>query len=79
MQLAKLGGSWYFLLAGLALVFSGVQIARVRPSGAIVYGVMFIATVAWALADAGFDFWAQVSRLLVFAGFGVLVALAVLP
>ncbi|MEG1768647.1 MAG: membrane-bound PQQ-dependent dehydrogenase, glucose/quinate/shikimate family [Comamonas sp.] len=76
MQLAQLGGSWYFLLAGLALVFSGVQIARVRPSGALVYGLMFVATVVWALADSGLDFWAQVSRLLVFAGLAVLVALA---
>ena len=75
-QLVALGGSWYFLLAGLGLVFAGVQIARVRASGALVYGLVFIATAVWALADSGFDFWALVSRVLVLAGFGVLVALA---
>ena len=37
-QLVALKGSWYFLLSGVALVASGVQLVRQRPSGAVIYG-----------------------------------------
>ncbi|NIF86096.1 membrane-bound PQQ-dependent dehydrogenase, glucose/quinate/shikimate family [Comamonas sp. Tr-654] len=75
-QLVTLKGSWYFLLSGLALVASGVQLARLRSSGAMIYGATFAATVIWALIDAGLDFWPLVSRVLLLAGLGILVALA---
>lgn len=75
-QLVTLQGSWYFLLSGLALIAAGVQVARQRASGALIYGATFVATVVWALADAGLDFWPLVSRLLLLAGLGILVALA---
>lgn len=75
-RLVALDGSWYFALSGAALVVAGIQIARRRPSGALLYALVLIATVAWALADVGLDFWALVSRVMVFGGFGILVALA---
>lgn len=34
--LSSLGGSWYFLLMGLAMLVSGVLIARRKPLGACV-------------------------------------------
>ncbi|WP_049623624.1 glucose/quinate/shikimate family membrane-bound PQQ-dependent dehydrogenase [Frateuria defendens] len=75
VRLATLGGSWYFLLMGLAMLVSGGLIVTERPLGAKLYGLAFVLTVAWALADAGLDFWALVSRLMTFAGFALLVAL----
>ena len=33
-KLITLGGSWYFALAGAALLASGVQFVRQRPAGA---------------------------------------------
>ncbi|MBP7353626.1 MAG: membrane-bound PQQ-dependent dehydrogenase, glucose/quinate/shikimate family [Comamonas sp.] len=74
-QLVALKGSWYFLLSGVALVVSGVQLVRRRPSGAVIYGATLVATAVWALADAGLDFWPLVSRVLLLAGLGILVAL----
>ncbi|WP_343527565.1 membrane-bound PQQ-dependent dehydrogenase, glucose/quinate/shikimate family [Sphingomonas sp.] len=63
-RLVSLGGSFYFLLAGLALVASGVLVARRRPSGAAIFAATFAATILWSLWDVGIAFWPLVSRLL---------------
>ena len=42
------GGSWYYLAMGLALIASGVEIARGSRYGAVIYAIAFAATVAWA-------------------------------
>jgi len=73
-QLVSLKGSWYFLLAGVGLIAAGVQIARARQSGGLIFGLVFVASVVWALADAGTDFWALISRLLVLAVLAIGVA-----
>ncbi|GAE56466.1 hypothetical protein XPR_3101 [Xanthomonas arboricola pv. pruni MAFF 301420] len=72
-RLASLGGSWYFLLMGLATALAGVLIVLRRPAGALVYGVAFALTLVWALWDAGLEFWPLVSRLMLPAAFAVLV------
>ncbi len=75
VRLAQLGGSWYFLLMGAASLVAGGLLALRRPLGALLYGVAFVATVAWALADAGLEFWPLVSRLVMPAVLAMLVAL----
>ena len=77
-KLINLGGSWYFLLAGTALLASGVQLVRRRPSGAWIYLAAFAATVIWALSEVGLDYWSLVSRLLAMT-FGAAVVAASLP
>lgn len=73
-QLVKLGGSSYFLIAGLSLLASGVLVGLARPSGALVFGMMFVATVVWAFVDVGLDFWPLISRLMAFAVIATVVA-----
>jgi quinate dehydrogenase (quinone) len=75
-RLVSLGGSFYFLLAGLALVASGVQIIRRRPSGALVFGVTFGLTILWAFWEVGFSFWPLISRLLAMGVGATVVALS---
>ncbi len=75
-RLATLHGSWYFLIAGVVIVASAVQFVRLKWSAVIVYGAAFAGTLAWALADAGPDFWPLVSRLMLPAGLMVLALLA---
>lgn len=75
-QLVTLSGSPYFLIAGILLLLSGIQIARRKTSGAWLYALAFAGTLIWALADAGLDFWPLVSRLMVLAGLGILVSLS---
>ena len=77
-KLMSLGGSWYFLLAGIALLASGVQLIRRRASGAWIYLAVFVATVVWAFMEVGLDYWSLVSRLLAMT-FGAAVVAASLP
>ncbi len=61
--LARLGGSWYYLLAGVATIASGALLWRARRLGLWVYLATLVATVIWALAEVGLDFWQLVPRL----------------
>ncbi|SFQ53026.1 quinate dehydrogenase (quinone) [Pseudomonas sp. NFPP07] len=73
--LVSLGGSWFFLLMGLAMIVSGLLIARRNPRGAWLYGVALVLTAIWAVWDAGLEYWPLVSRVLTFAVIGLVVAL----
>lgn len=61
--LVALGGSPYYLLTGLAVAASGVLVWRGDRRGAWLYGAMLVATLAWALWEAGLDGWALTPRL----------------
>jgi len=76
VRLVQLGGSWYFLLMGVASAVAGVLLVMRRPNGALLYGLAFVATLLWALVDAGWNFWPLVSRLVMPAVLALLVALA---
>jgi len=62
-QLVSLGGSWYYLLAGIALVAAGVLLWKGLKSGLWLYGGLIAATLVWSLWEVGLDGWALVPRL----------------
>ncbi|WP_167056461.1 hypothetical protein [Pantoea sp. Ap-967] len=65
--LAWLGGSWYFVLAGVLFMICGVQIARRRLLGVAILTFTLLFTVLWAVWEVGFEFWPLVSRILAVA------------
>lgn len=73
--LIAVGGSWYYGLAGLALLAGAVQLLRKQRAGQIVIALAWAASMAWALWEAGFDGWALVPRIV---GISVLFILALL-
>lgn len=73
--LVSLGGSWYYLVAGIAIVVSGLLIFKGEPKGAWLFGLVFLASFGWAVVDAGLEFWPLVSRLFVLAVIAIVVAL----
>ncbi|MEV4605226.1 glucose/quinate/shikimate family membrane-bound PQQ-dependent dehydrogenase [Neorhizobium sp. LMR1-1-1.1] len=75
-KLVMLGGSWYFLLAGIAIVIAGALVILRKPAGALLFGLVNIATVVWAIWDAGLDFWPLISRLLAFGVGATVIALS---
>lgn len=72
--LVMLGGSWYYLPAGVAILVSGLLIARGRPSGALLFALVFVLSTIWAVWDAGLAFWPLVSRLFMLAVMGMVIA-----
>lgn len=75
IKLATVGGSRYFAIMGAVMVVSAVLIALRRRSGIVLYGAAFLASIAWAISDAGVEFWPLFTRLFTF---GVLAMLAAL-
>ncbi|CAN5202625.1 membrane-bound PQQ-dependent dehydrogenase, glucose/quinate/shikimate family [soil metagenome] len=74
VKLLTLGGSFYYLLAGIGLVASGVMLFRLKLVGAWIYLGVFVLTVAWALWEVGLDGWGLVPRVIAPA---VLLALVI--
>ena len=76
--LLTLGGSFYYLLAGLGLIASGVMLFRLKLLGAWIYAAVFALTLLWALWEVGLDAWALVPRVIAPAVLLVLL-IAALP
>ncbi|HZM93605.1 MAG TPA: membrane-bound PQQ-dependent dehydrogenase, glucose/quinate/shikimate family [Vicinamibacterales bacterium] len=64
-RLLMLGGSLYYLIAGLMCVLSGALLWRGRSLGSLVYGGMLLGTISWAVWEVGFDAWALMPRVAV--------------
>src|SRR5262249_22358642 len=62
-QLIAVGGSWYYLFAGLALIVAGLAVAQRKPLGAWMYVGAFVATMVWAFWEVGLNGWPLVPRL----------------
>ena len=78
--LIALGGSPYYLPAGLLVGFSALLLWRHRPVAAMqVYGLMLVATLVWALWETGLDGWALMARLLAPVALGLILGLILLP
>src|SRR5450830_311505 len=75
IELIRLGGSCYYLLAGLGLILAGVLYLRRKPLASIVVGALVLATLLWAVWEIGFAFWPMVPRLAPFLVSGLLAAL----
>src|SRR3954452_24276926 len=68
--LLALGGSGYYLPAGMALIAAGVALLRGRSIGAWIYFAFFAATAVWSWWEVGTNGWAPLPRL-----FGLMVLL----
>ncbi|PSC06004.1 membrane-bound PQQ-dependent dehydrogenase, glucose/quinate/shikimate family [Alsobacter soli] len=56
------GGSWYYLLAGAGFLLTGALLMAGRPAALLVYAVVVLGTVAWALWETGLDWWQLAPR-----------------
>lgn len=75
IELISLGGSWYYLIAGVALIASGVQFIRARFNAITIFAVIAIVTVLWSFWEVGFKFWANMPRIAPFVVLGLVAAL----
>ncbi|MCQ4294093.1 glucose dehydrogenase [Pseudomonas stutzeri] len=63
LWLVALGGSWYYLPAGIGILASGAMLFLLRIQGVWLYWLVFLATLAWALWEVGAQPWPLVPRL----------------
>lgn len=61
--LIGLGGSFYYLLAGISCLASGICIFLRKRAGIWIYLIFFAATIIWAIAEVGLSFWLLLPRL----------------
>jgi quinoprotein glucose dehydrogenase len=71
LDIIRLGGSWYYALAGAGLACVGVLIAARRREVLWLYGFIVLATGLWALFEVGLDGWKLMPRLLAPAVLGL--------
>ncbi|MFX4086890.1 membrane-bound PQQ-dependent dehydrogenase, glucose/quinate/shikimate family [Sphingobium yanoikuyae] len=69
--LAVLGGSFYYLIAGLALGGCALLLWRRDARASKLYGALLIATLIWAVWECGFNIWALVPRIVAPAALGL--------
>jgi quinoprotein glucose dehydrogenase len=71
LYLAMLGGSLYYVCAGVLVLISAWLVFRRRDSGVILYWLVYLGTIAWSLAEVGLDGWALMPRLVFLGGGGL--------
>ncbi|TPK67042.1 MULTISPECIES: glucose/quinate/shikimate family membrane-bound PQQ-dependent dehydrogenase [unclassified Mesorhizobium] len=69
--LASLGGSWYYIISGIAFLITAWLLYRRRSTALWLYAAIVLGTLAWAVWEIGFDWWELGPR----GGIIVLVAL----
>ena len=62
-ELALMGGTPYYLLAGMLMTFRAVDLWRTQRRGFFVFSALLLLTLAWAVYEAGFEFWLVGSRI----------------
>ncbi|WP_371999709.1 glucose/quinate/shikimate family membrane-bound PQQ-dependent dehydrogenase (plasmid) [Tistrella mobilis] len=60
--LVGLGGSWYYLAAGLGFLVTAWLLYRRRTAALHVYAAIMAGTLVWALVEVGFDWWQLAPR-----------------
>jgi quinoprotein glucose dehydrogenase len=76
--LIALGGSWYYLLAGIGLILAGIAMLAGSTVGVLIYLVTWLGTLIWAVWEVGLDGWPLVPRIVAPTLLAIL-ALACLP
>jgi quinoprotein glucose dehydrogenase len=57
IKLAVLGGSWYYVITGLAFLITAWLLFRRKSTALWLYAAIVIGTLAWAVWEIGFDWW----------------------
>ncbi|HAA46356.1 MAG: glucose dehydrogenase [Halomonas sp. 54_146] len=74
-KLISVGGSAYYLIAGLSIIACGVLFAQRRGAALWLYALILLATLVWALWEVGLDWWQLVPRVAILCLIGILLLL----
>lgn len=62
-ELALLGGSPYYVCAGILMSISAIELWRAQRRGFYVFAAALLLTLAWSVYEAGTEFWLVGSRI----------------
>ncbi|MBF59628.1 glucose/quinate/shikimate family membrane-bound PQQ-dependent dehydrogenase [Halomonas sp. FeN2] len=74
-KLVSVGGSAYYLIAGLSIIACGVLFALRKGAALWLYALILFATLMWALWEVGLDWWQLVPRVAILCLIGILLLL----
>ncbi|MBP5979274.1 MAG: glucose/quinate/shikimate family membrane-bound PQQ-dependent dehydrogenase [Halomonas sp.] len=74
-KLLSIGGSAYYLIAGIGITATGILLAMRRGAALWLYALILIATLLWALWEVGLDWWQLVPRVAILALIGIIMLL----
>lgn len=57
VRLVMLGGSWYYVITGLAFLITAWLLFRRKSTALWLYAAIVLCTLAWAVWEIGFDWW----------------------
>src|SRR5437868_11843092 len=60
--LVAIGGSPYYLVAGLGLILSGAVLLARRAAALWVYALIVLGTLGWSVAESGLRWWPLAAR-----------------
>ncbi|MDQ0624792.1 MULTISPECIES: glucose/quinate/shikimate family membrane-bound PQQ-dependent dehydrogenase [Paraburkholderia] len=63
VPLVTLGGSWYYVITGIAIALTGVLLFIRRRSALWLFALVLFGSTIWAVTEARFDFWQLLPRL----------------
>ncbi|TRO38260.1 glucose/quinate/shikimate family membrane-bound PQQ-dependent dehydrogenase [Pseudomonas putida] len=75
VQLGILGGSLYYLLAGIGIAATGALLIVGSSSAFMFFAVVLFTTNIWSVAEVGLDWWQMVPRLSLWFVVGVVMLL----
>lgn len=61
-MLIALGGSWYYLAAGLILLLVSILLFKRKSTALGLYALLIFITLIWSLWEVGFDWWPLAAR-----------------
>jgi membrane-bound PQQ-dependent dehydrogenase (glucose/quinate/shikimate family) len=63
LQLVTAGGTPYYLVAGILMAASGIDLLRGNVRGFYTFAVLLMLTLIWAVSESGSGFWTVGSRI----------------
>ncbi|MDB6141241.1 MAG: gcd [Pseudomonas sp.] len=75
IKLSQLGGSLYYLLAGIAVALTGLLLIAGHRAALGLYALTLFASTLWALWEVGLDWWQLVPRLALWFALGIVMLL----
>lgn len=75
IKLSLLGGSLYYVLAGIGLTLTGLMLLAGKRAALGLYAVVLFASTVWSLWEIGLDWWQLVPRLSLWFALGVVLLL----